>query len=708
MASNIVISGLRKKLSSSAWTVKEGFDVLRQLSLIASDPDYDHEAKELIIRSLQYRGELKEGENSLLDALTRHIGLFPYLDPETLPIIDQIAFEFHRPLNMEDEEIVLHSEQANAYRYLLEGNNVILSAPTSFGKSLLIDAIIESNKFTNIVVVVPTIALIDETRRRLQERFKDRYNIVTQLSQNPGKRNIFIMTQERVLSYQDFGNIDLFVIDEFYKLNPEQDPVRSYQLNQAFYKLKKTGAQFYLLGPSISGIPPDLGDNFQCIFIKSDFITVVSERIYISPIPSPEIATLRLCRKLNDPTLIYCKSPKSARKLTKYLVDSGIHQARDDLYDLANWLSKEYHPEWLLVKAILHGVGIHHGKLPRSIAQFLVQIFNKGILNILVCTSTLIEGVNTSAKNVIVYDNKIALKKLDFFTFSNICGRSGRMFHHYVGNVFILNQPPLEDFPYVDFPVFTQGEDTPNELLVQIEWEDLSDISKKKISPILKQKYLELDIIRANIGINPENQINLAQELMLNFNDYENYLYWANFPTYEELKVACQLIWDFLGANKIKSSSILSGPQLAFKIWRLYDVKDIRRLIQIEIDGGNDPDDSIENTLDFLKQWANYHFPKFLRALHRIQESVFIRQKREPGNYLHFADQVESWFMPATFIALEEYGIPYQITNKIAKDLGPLDDLDSILKHLKLLKNLEKYDLSGFEKNLIEYVQKSI
>ena len=29
----------------------------------------------------------------------------------------------------------------------------------------------------------------------------------------------------------------------------------------------------------------------------------------------------------------------------------------------------------------------------------------------MVCTSTLIEGVNTKAKNVIVYDNKIAKKK---------------------------------------------------------------------------------------------------------------------------------------------------------------------------------------------------------------------------------------------------------------------------------------------------------
>src|SRR5207253_2807435 len=96
----------------------------------------------------------------VLDALVRQVGLFPYLTPRELGTSDQIAWELNRPANM-PEEIVFHEPQTRVYRSLLEGNNVVLSAPTSFGKSLVTDAVIASDKFKNILIVVPTIALID-------------------------------------------------------------------------------------------------------------------------------------------------------------------------------------------------------------------------------------------------------------------------------------------------------------------------------------------------------------------------------------------------------------------------------------------------------------------------------------------------------------------------------------------------------------------
>ena len=106
------------------------------------------------------------GHHGILDALIRELGLFPYLEQDELSLPDLLAYEYHRPLNY-DEPIVFHREQALVYRRLLAGDNVILSAPTSFGKSKVIDAIIASRKHRHIVVIVPTLALIDETRRRL-------------------------------------------------------------------------------------------------------------------------------------------------------------------------------------------------------------------------------------------------------------------------------------------------------------------------------------------------------------------------------------------------------------------------------------------------------------------------------------------------------------------------------------------------------------
>jgi hypothetical protein len=96
--------------------------------------------------------------------------------------------------------------------------------------------------------------LIDETRRRLS-RYRNYYKIITHASQHSAEHNIFILTQERVLELPSIEQIDFFVIDEFYKLSPGRgEDERCALLNQVFYRLIKTGKQFYMLGPGISGI----------------------------------------------------------------------------------------------------------------------------------------------------------------------------------------------------------------------------------------------------------------------------------------------------------------------------------------------------------------------------------------------------------------------------------------------------------------------
>ncbi len=104
----------------------------------------------------------------------------------------------------------------------MDGESVVLSAPTSFGKSLVIDALIASGQYRNVAIVVPTIALIDETRRRLS-RFSPTYKVITRVSQPLAERNLLVLTQERVLDIEKLPDIDLFVIDEFYKLSPDRE-----------------------------------------------------------------------------------------------------------------------------------------------------------------------------------------------------------------------------------------------------------------------------------------------------------------------------------------------------------------------------------------------------------------------------------------------------------------------------------------------------
>lgn len=51
--------------------------------------------------------------------------------------------------------------------------------------------------YDNILTIQPTLALIDETRRKLS-KYKDFYNLVVNTRQKIGENNIFILTAERV------------------------------------------------------------------------------------------------------------------------------------------------------------------------------------------------------------------------------------------------------------------------------------------------------------------------------------------------------------------------------------------------------------------------------------------------------------------------------------------------------------------------------
>ena len=135
-----------------------------------------------------------------------------------------MLFEAHKP-PIDEPGLLFHTLQLQIYRDLAAGRNVVLSASTSVGKSLVVDAVIASGKHRHVVIIVPTIALIDETRRRLAKRFGAAYDIVTHPTQevDPSCSTIFVLTQERALARQDLGAVSFFVIDEFYKLDLTRD-----------------------------------------------------------------------------------------------------------------------------------------------------------------------------------------------------------------------------------------------------------------------------------------------------------------------------------------------------------------------------------------------------------------------------------------------------------------------------------------------------
>lgn len=674
---------------------------LSNFTSLAPDEDQLQLERELLIRVLD-REDVFKPYAPIVQTLLRSVGLFPYLDSADSDVATLIATEIHRPDAM-PEDIVFTTKQAEVYRALMAGRNVILSAPTSFGKSLIIDAMIASRRHNNIVVVVPTLALVDETRRRLM-RFREQYKVITHLSQEPGERNIFVHTQERVVENPRIKNIDFFVIDEFYKLQIDEGEgdERAVLLNHAFYRLAKQAKQFYMLGPNINELPDGFGENYNCAFIRTDFSTVASDT-HLVPAGGDASARLRkLVPELSGPTLIFSGSVKGARTLSKAVAEvNWDFEPSDMLHAAIEWLGKNYSAKWGLVRSLKSGVGSHHGRLPRSIAQMIVRLFNRGHLEYLVCTSTLIEGVNTAARNVVIADNKISNRKYDFFTFNNIRGRSGRMWQHFVGHVYLFNDPPQTELEFVDVPVFTQNGNAPDALLIQLDERDLADAATRRMRQIWEQGFLTLETIKENAGLEPWGQINLAREIEENIAKLGPMLSWRGMPSYDNLKVVFDLAWRHLGVRG--GAGVNTASQLTYRINQYRSQPSYTAQLREAVKGksGDEADESLETFLEFARQWVNFKAPRLMRAVDRIQSEVLLRNGYKPGDYAFFCGQLESMFMSPVITALEEYGVPIQLGERLMAILGSPETLDIALAALAKRRVQDIEGISPFERALI-------
>jgi hypothetical protein len=688
---------LRAALKQPNLIQRQAFDIAHSLTTHASRDSYGPESQELLLRALEHRDALGSSK-IILDGLTREFGLFPYLKPETLPAGDLVAYEYHRPPHLRQQGVVFHGPQRQVYHALVSGESIVLSAPTSFGKSLLIDAIVARHQYSNILIVVPTLALIDETRRRLA-RVADGYTVITHPLQTPKERNIYILTQERANSIEDLSVIDFFAIDEFYKLMPQRDgDHRAGVLNHLFYRLAKLSKPFYLLGPSITSITESLAASVDCRFIHLPYHTVASD-LHSVDYEDEFDGLATLCDRLTDPTLVFCRSPKRAADIAKLLIDSRSAKPNRRLRAAVRWISSNYHPDWHFARALAHGIGIHHGRIPRSLAHFTVRCFDANDIKLLICTSTLIEGVNTKAKNVIVFDNTINKTKYDFFTFNNIRGRAGRMFKHFVGNVYLFHDVPQQTLPFVDIPAFSQSAAASDSLLVQIDDEDLNAASRKRVERYGKQSHLSMATIRANAGVDPEAQIDLARALRSPAARLD-LLQWTGLPTKEQLDYACKLVWDYFDGPSLGSGSVRSAAQLSRLVNRLRLKPTTKELIDEQLKYDPNPDTAVPNVLDWLRLWAMFHFPRLLNALELIQREVLGSQGLPVGSYSFFSGQVENLFLEPALVALEEYGMPLEIARKLESELGPSDGLDAVLERLRQL-DMSTLNLDEFERDIV-------
>lgn len=445
-----------------------------------------------------------------------------------------------------------------------EENNqkLFLSAPTSFGKTFLLKQIIYNNykKYNNIVIVLPTVALLMEVTEDLNLFLKQSklfYHIHNSIYRDLeiSEKNIFVLTPERVLRmlaiFPDI-TVDFFFYDEIYKIDEDitvecdDDSPNNISLEDNSYQNERTTnhracafrlALYYLLEKSnacyISGpfIKIDkLKSGFKNMLLRYGIGTMeihfeptLKNKIDFhgqtfrikSPIENEAIKTTEkdkfnklhfIVNKLNitkhNSAIVYCLYPshteKNARKYCEKLpIDDNKlinmfvdHVSRN--FNCKYGRGKNSIEAWDFIYALKRGIGIHNGKFPKYFQREIMSLFNQKQIPLLFCTSTIVEGVNTNAKTVIVYHNPSGENDAGKrFLLLNINGRAGRYLRHFVGNIVYLNRECLKiessEHISLDFKLFSDEVLLGDVDLENVENEHLSSTNLER------KKRIELD-----------------------------------------------------------------------------------------------------------------------------------------------------------------------------------------------------------------------
>jgi len=709
---------VRECIADPAKLAEHRFSVFQHVTRLANSDSTVATARDLIIRLLALKGALADGYDVLLDSLVRGVGLFPYADRSRhLPLEDQMLLEAHRVTGV-GEDRFFHSLQLSVYQELVKGRNVVLSAPTSVGKSLVVDAVLATEMHKRSVIVVPTIALIDETRRRIVSSLGGSHDIITHPSQerlDDGRPTVYVLTQERALARKDLDEVDFFVIDEFYKLDLRgEDNERAIDLNICFHRLAEQGAQFYLIGPNIASVQ-GLASEYRHVFMPSAFSTVALDITHFNlKYRGNERAEklVELCKELKTPTLVYCQSPRSARATAKTIYTRCALPPCEDTKDAVAWLEKHYPSEWEVIQALKRGVGIHHGNVPRAIQQYMVRAFEQRRIRFLVCTSTIIEGVNTVAENVIIYDRRLNTTTIDDFTFRNIAGRAGRMNRYFIGKVFVLEEAVPEGEHRVDLPVDRQNDGTPLSLLLDLPAASLTLASKERLKAVFDGSKLSEATIRSNRYVPVESQNVMFDAVEAIFDATPDALQWRGVPKSYQLRAVCDLIFDKVDQGySLRRHGIFGGDQLHAVLAQLMAASSFRDYIDRRVAErfeDKSVSDAVEDALSFLRNYVGYTFGRQLMVVSRVQADVLVRYKGVlPGDYSLLAAQAESLFMPAGLYALDEYGVPAEIAAKLRGLWGDIESVDQGLRMLARL-DLDRIELDPFERDLLDNVRSSL
>ena len=323
-----------------------------------------------------------------------HLDLTVYSENNTFASIVYNAFAQSHI----DESISLHPKQMAILKTIEDNDASIISAPTSCGKTFCIFEYIAKHTPHNVVLIVPTLALADEYRRKFNsinkgifDEYRIHISIIEDKEYDFSQKNIFILTHDKAIhesSYIKLEKIDFLVIDEVYKLQKKDDDDRVLVLNMAYYYLAQKANKYVLLAPFIAGIKKIEVLEKRPTFYRTDYSPVVNEVIFCEIEYDDEDIRFRKCKEIldnkieqSDKTLVYFPTVKSLCHYVHNIVAQEPVQdpsSSEAIKAVLEWAKKEIHEDWYLVKALERGYLIHNAQIPLGLRILLLDCYNDG------------------------------------------------------------------------------------------------------------------------------------------------------------------------------------------------------------------------------------------------------------------------------------------------------------------------------------------
>ena len=354
----------------------------------------------------------------------------------------------------EVDGIVFTEQQIELGTFFKENDDrdVLIVAPTSYGKSELISKYSNRNQDKNICVVVPTKALLAQTKQRLLSEMPldDTRRVITHAEMYRGgdSRIIAVLTQERLLRFftehPEF-HFDTVFIDEAHNLLGDGQRELLLAKVVILQKEKNPNSAIKFLTPFLANeenIRPRYTEMTPTSYRVRE--NLKSERYSIADFRNEKLKTYdqyfdRYWEKSDLGTqteeafiiensarknIVFFNLPKKIELFARSFIPLLAPVESPALERVCRNIAEFLHSDYLLVEALRKGVLYHHGAVPDIVRLYAERAFSE-IDNIryIICNSTLLEGVNIPAEKIFLLETKKGLRNLTQPQFRNLVGR---------------------------------------------------------------------------------------------------------------------------------------------------------------------------------------------------------------------------------------------------------------------------------------------